>query len=268
MRRRVLPMLSIAALILFCSQPKSFAQWVVVADGAELLQQQPHDNVTMTYLRVALDRFNIRVATPRVLKFGAANQTPGQNPERSPRGFFLDEYISRYDALAAISASYVKTFSPPTPLGQIKSDGIIVGTPHSSWATEGVFCSDKGRASIEVATGSLADMNYRDCIQVGPILLQDHTVPADLLSSTTGGSDYDKMINGQVGHSIACIDKAGRVLLGLTGRMPLSELVAALKHAPLYCASAIRLQPGGMQVKSNLYGTDSYLHPSALVVAK
>lgn len=254
--------LLVAAMILLCSQPKSFAQWIVVTDGAELLRQQPHN----VFLRVALDHFNIRVATPRVPKFGVANQTSGQNPERTPRGFFLEDYIYRYDALAAISASYVLTFSPPTPLGQIKSDGMLVGTPHSSWATEGVFCSDDGRASIEVATRSLADMDYRDCLQVGPILLRDNAVPTGLPSSTASGSDYDKMISGQVGHSIACIDNTGHVLLGLIGRIPLSELVTALRQPPLNCASAIRLQPGGMRVKSDLYGTDSYLHPSALVV--
>ena len=176
-----------------------------MTDGVELLRQRIHGNVQITSLRVSLDKFDVRVATPQVQKFGAGNRAAelAGNPERSPRGLFLDDYINRYNALAAISAGYVVTFSPPTPLGQTKSDGVVIGTPHSSWATEGMFCSDKGRAAIDIAVSSLANVEYRDCLQVGPILLRNGVVPTGLPSSAGTGSDFEKMVKGHVGHSVA-----------------------------------------------------------------
>jgi hypothetical protein len=132
-----------------------------------------------------------------------------------------------------------------------------------------VFCSDKGRASILVAGSSLANLDYRDCLQVGPILLRDGAVQPNLQSSSAAGSDYDKMIKGQVAQAMVCIDSAGRVLLGVTSnRVPLADMVTALQQPPINCANAIRLQPGGMQVNSDLFGVDNYLHPSALLVIK
>jgi hypothetical protein len=274
MTLRIAATLSITALVFFCGQPKSLAgQWIDVEEGAELLRQQLRPNVSMIFLRVSLDRFDVRVATPQIPTFDGSKEKarPSSDveqytPERKPKGFFLEDYINRYVALAAISASYVETFSPPTPLGQIKSSGRVIGMPHFSWATEGVFCSDEGRVLIENATRPLADMNYRDCLQVGPILLQQSAVPAGLQNADGKGSDYDKIVSGQVGHSVVCIDGAGKVLLGLIGKIPLSQMVTALRQLPLNCVDAIRLQPGGMQVKSDLFGTDKYLHPSALVV--
>ena len=76
------------------------------------------------------------------------------------------------------------------------------------------------------------------------------------------------MVKGQVGHSVVCIDNAGRVLLILASKISLSELITALQQSPIDCSDAIRLQPGGLQVNSDLYGTDNYLHPSAVVVVK
>ncbi len=269
---RIAQALLIAACILLFDQQRPFAQWLPVEDGVEILRQPLDGNIPMTYLRISLDRFDVRVATPRVPKFGAARSgsETGLNPERGARGLFLDDYVSRYNAVAAISAGYVATFSPPTPLGQIKSDGVVIGTAHSSWATEGTFCSDKGRASIEIAGDMLTKPDYRDCLQVGPMLLLNGAVPSGLQNSSGKGSDYDRMVNGQVTQAMVCTDLAGRVLLGLTAKsgVTLSELVAALKQAPINCLNAVRLQPGGMLVKSDLYGVDNYLHPSALLVIK
>jgi hypothetical protein len=265
---RIISTLLIAGCILFWSEPKLFAQWQSVADGAELLRQPLHGGIAMTYLRVSLDKFNVRVATPRIPKFGVTSKD-AFNPERGARGLFLDDYLARYKGLAAISAGYVVTFSPPTPLGQIKSDGVVIGTPHSSWATEGTFCSDKGQASIETSTDPLSKSKYRDCLQVGPVLLLEGAVPSGLLSSANG-SDYDKMVRGQVPQAMVCIDSSGRVLLGLTAKsgVTLSEFVIALQHDPINCLNALRLQPGGMMVGPELYGSDVYLHPSALLVLK
>ena len=198
------------------------AQWEPVEDGIELLRAS--DSNSITYIRVSLDRFDVRVATPRVHKFGTtAPSDSNAYSERSPRGLLLDDYIARYDALAAISAGYVETISPPTPLGLIKSDGVTIGTAHSSWATEGAFCSDKGRASIEIATSTL-DADYRDCLQVGPILLLNGNIPKGLPSSSGSGGDFDKMMKGEVGQAMVCIDSSGRALFGLARRMPLATM--------------------------------------------
>lgn len=272
MSLRAAPTLAIATIfMLLFDPPHVFAQWAPVADGVELLQQPLHGGqITMTFLRVSLDKFDVRVAVPRISKFGASSSDATSNPDRSPRGLFLDDYINRYNALAAISASYVETFSPPTPLGQIKSDGLITGTSHSSWATEGTFCSDKGRALVGISSDLAAKSNYRDCLEVGPLLLLGGAIPNALPSSSATGTDYNRMINGQVPHSIVCIDNAGRVLLGLTAKSgaTLSEIVTTIQQAPIKCSDAIRLQPGGMRVNSDLFGVDRYLHPSALLVIK
>jgi Phosphodiester glycosidase len=258
------------ALLALCIVPSqataAFAQWTALPDGIELLRKQLPGNTYMTFSRVSLERFDVRVATPRVPRFGLGDVS--SSLERNPRGLFLEDYLSRYDALASISAGYVVSFSPPTPLGQIKSDGVIVGQPHSSWATEAVFCSDKGKALIESSPS--ADIpGYRDCLQIGPLLLRDGTAPAGLLNSTGRGADYDRMIKGQVGQAVICIDRGGRIVLGVSAKsVALSVVVTTLQGPELDCANAVRLQPGGMRVNGVLFGVDQYLHPSALLVLR
>jgi hypothetical protein len=120
---------------------------------------------TVDYLRVALSDVSVRVLTPLVpLK---STLPTVADPERALRGLSLADYLKIYDAAAVMSGGYIENYSPPTALGFVKSNGVSTTRSHESWLTDGVFCSDVGRAII--GPSSSADQtSFRDCLQAGP----------------------------------------------------------------------------------------------------
>jgi len=152
----------------------------------------------------------------------------------------------------------------------VKSDRVLVSSPHDSWLTEGFVCSDMGKVSI-FAKDRPSDLEpFRDCLQSGPLLLVGGKPPSDLPSRRTGG--YDTLARSTHEQAFVCVDGAGQVVLGVTGKVNLPGLVEWVRGPELGCVDAIRLtgkDTAGLRFGTELYGSDDYLFPSALgIVAR
>jgi len=239
-----------------------------ISDGL-ILRQKLLDNKTLTYVRVSLDRFDVRVITP-LAPFVDSKQALGNvsnNPERISRGFFLRDYLRRYNASAIISGGYIDSYSPPTSLGFVKSNSVTTSTPHASWLVDALFCSDVGRASVQLTTPTFDRPDFRDCLQAGPILLLNGTPPID--APSVRGSGYAKFARLSVERTFACLDAAGRVLMGVTEKIDLPTVVGALRSPEIGCVNAIGLtgsDTSGLLVKTRVFGNDTYLFPNVLAV--
>ena len=134
------------------------------------------------------------------------------NPERAPQGLSLSDLLIRYGALAVMSGGYIDTYSPPTALGFVKSNDILVAPPRNSWLTNGVFCSDKGRAVIQ---SGIPD-NFRDCLQAGPVLLSGGRAPPQ-----SNNQGYTKLAQSVQEQGFICLDFQGHVVLGVSDKINL-----------------------------------------------
>jgi hypothetical protein len=226
--------------------------------------QQVHlsDNKNVFFVRAPLEFFDVRVLSPLV-QFSA--QTRAGDPERAARGYFLQDYLRRFDAIAILSGGYIDTYSPPTALGFVKSDGNILSKEHTTWLTEGVFCSDSGRAIIETVGASADRPKFRDCLQAGPLILSKGKPPTDLPSRKSSG--FQKLSASVQEQCFVCLDTNQQVLIGVADKMDLPTLTAALSRTEIGCVNALRLtgqDTAGLRLRDGLFGSDDYLFPSAV----
>jgi hypothetical protein len=239
----------------------------IVAEGLELNRIELSDNKSANYLRISLDKVDVRVLTPLVpLSRGDKTfvDTAGEL-SRVTRGFFLEDYKRQYNALAIISGGYIETYSPPTPLGFVKSNKIRVSVPQDSWLTNAMFCSDEGRASIQLMNPVTDRPEFRDCLQAGPMLLRGGKPPSDLVDMPTSGSQ--KLLKVIQKQTFACVDQGRSVILGITEEIDIPTLITALQRTG--CVDAMRLtgsDTAGLLVKNELFGADDFLFPSAIGV--
>lgn len=236
-----------------------------LATGAEVFRLVLADRTEVIAVRVSLDKLNVRVLTAGVpLENTSTQQLP--NPERRARGYSLEEYLRRYDAMAVLSGGYIDSYSPPTPLGFVKSDGVVIHGLHRSWLVEGLFCSDAGRARIILIDNTDVPSQFRDCVQAGPVLLLGGAQP-----NLPGrqGEGYARLAKRSDEQTFVCISERQEVVLGVTSKMRLEDLVATLKRPEFLCVDAIRMtawDSAGLQIGDLLYGKDAYLFPSAIGV--
>jgi hypothetical protein len=262
---------SVAAMIgLALGLPRALAQDTppepkppqVIADGLVLHQATVAEGRLATYLRVDLEKFDVRVLSALLPRKDDKAQAA---PERAARGFFLNDYRTLHNAEAVLSGGYIASFSPPTPLGLIKSDWTVVNAPHESWLTDGYFCSEPGRAQIQRWIDLAA---FRDCLQAGPILLLQGEPPKDLGRSRRPGS-YKKLENSVQEQAFICTVMPNELILGVTDKINLPALVDFLSRKETGCTDAIRLtgeQTAGLVLSDKEFGHDDYLFPSVIAV--
>jgi uncharacterized protein YigE (DUF2233 family) len=198
---------------------------------------------------------------------GSSRGDPVSNLERKARGLFLEDYQRRYGALAILSGGYFASFSPPSPLGFVKSNRISISSPHESWLTEGMLCTDEGRLEITLKAQRADRPEFRDCLQAGPLLLLNGQAPTNLPSR--GAPGFEKLARSVQEQTFVCIDKQGKVILGVTEEADLAAVTEWLRRPDIGCADAIRLtgsNTSGLRVLSQLYGQDEYLFPSVIAV--
>jgi hypothetical protein len=228
------------------------------AQGLNIESQDLGSGKAAKYIRVDLGHFDVRVISPLVSLGG---QAIASNPERAPQGLSLLEYLIRYGALAVMSGGYIDTYSPPTALGFVKSNGTLVAPPRNSWLTNGLFCSDEGRAVIQ---SGIPD-NFRDCLQAGPVLLSGGHV-----SPQSNNPGYAKLAQSVQEQGFICLDSQSRVVLGVSDKINLQTLVDFLSRPEIDCKYALRLtglSTAGLRDRSGLViGHDDYLFPSAIGV--
>ena len=163
-----------------------------------------------------------------------------------------------------ISGGYLSSFSPPTPLGLVKSNGVLVSRPHDSWLVEGLYC-ENGSEAVIVKWQEENDLSsFRDCLQAGPILLLGGKQPQDVPSVESTG--YKKLAYSVQEQAFLCTLIGKRVALGITSETNLPALVDFLRDK-VGCIDAIRLtgkETAGLRYKDKLYGKDQFLFPSAI----
>jgi len=277
LQNKILQLLCATIAVCALSQTKSAisteagpALLKLVGDGLELRQMRINENKKLTFLQVSLKKFDVRVLTARV-PISSSNQKSPEifaTYERAPRGYFLQDYQRRYNAIAALSGGYIETFSPPTALGFIKSNGTVTDAMHKSWLTDGIFCSDKGSASIWQIDEASDAVNMRDCLQAGPLLIYRGRVFGNGIDIQNSG--FKKLARSVQAQGFVCIDKEGFVLLGISDAIDLSSFVEILRSPPINCIDALRLtgkETAGLRVADEfLFGKDEYLFPSALAI--
>ncbi len=214
---------------------------------------------SVSYLRVDLANFDVRILTPSLRRISSA----ATNPERTPQGLFLSDYLTRYDAAAVMSGGYIDSYSPPTALGFVKSNGTLVAPPHNSWLTNGLFCSDVGRAIVQSVGSDINKPDFRDCLQAGPILL----IAGNALSQVGANASYLKLAHSIQEQGFICIDGNSHVLMGVTDKINFATLVDFLNLPEIGCKDAVRLtglDTAGLRDRSHLFGHDDYLFPNAI----
>jgi hypothetical protein len=223
-------------------------------------------------LRVELGRFDVRVVAAAVQILGPETGGDPEYNERAAKGFFLVDYFRRYRATAVMGGGYTASFSPPTPFGLVKSSGVTINPSHVTWATEGVFCSDKGRVAIAISGTAADNPDFRDCFEAGPLLLLNSLPPVGVPSVQSSSASYDRIAREPIDHSFVCIDFAGRVVFGMFPHIKLKSLVNELRKPRLRCVKAMRLESAGLVLAAegnpNIFGKDKYLLPSVIAVIK
>ncbi len=230
-----------------------------VAKDLNIQKQELSGGQAVNFIRVDLSDFDVRVITPLVALGG--NFPASNNPERMPQGFLLSDYLTRYNAVAVMSGGYIDSYSPPTALGFVKSNGTLVAPPHKSWLTNGLFCSDVGRAVIQSSSPVSNKSDFRDCLQAGPLLLSaGHAL-------TEHGAGYQKLAQSLQEQGFICIDSQSRVLIGVSDKINLLTLIEFLSLPEIGCKDALRLtglDTAGLRDRNHLFGHDEYLFPNAI----
>lgn len=181
--------------------------------GLELHETTVSEGVSASYLRVDLHEFNVRVLSALV-PIGSLGIAPSTSPERAVRGLYLKDYLTLYHAAVVLSGGYMATFSPPTPLGLVRSNGIVISPPDHTWLTDGYFCSEPGHVQIERWI-DLAE--FRDCLQAGPLLLlkgkPQNDVPKDRRAQ------YQQFAALAQQHAFICTSISSEFVMGVTGKV-------------------------------------------------
>ena len=235
-------------------------------DGFELKHVPVTQTHSATYLIVNLGKYDVRVIAALVPPGAGKNNRQLAAPERAATGLSLDDYQRLYQARAVASGGYLASFAPPTPLGLLKSNGVLVSRSHQTWLVEGMYCSNAGQALILQWTQDADISNFRDCIQAGPILLHDGKEPNDVPSRQAIG--YNKLAMSIQEQTFLCTLTGNRIVLGVTDEVNLPTLVNFLRDK-VGCLNAIRFtgaETAGLRVNEQLYGNDRFLFPSALAV--
>ena len=213
-------------------------------------------------VRVSLDKFDVRVITPDMTEPHAQEVARASDPERSPRGLFLADYRQKYDLSVVVTGGYLASFSPPRPVGLVKSDGLLVSAVHENWQLDGIACFDKGLAAIDARERvEELEKKYPDCIQAGPLLLKDGKPPAE---GARRAPEFDALARKVVEQTAVCIDGNNNVLLVVADKMTLDQMTAALQRPELGCVRALALNSGPMLVNDKTFGADEYLVPNVV----
>lgn len=223
------------------------------------------NSLVINFVRVPQDKATVRVLAARVPILERAAQ--GSNPERAASGYSLNEYLTRYGAMVVLSGGYIDSYSPPTPLGLLRSQGLQINPIHRSWLLQGLFCSNEDNVEITLVDMDPLRRNFRDCVQGGPVMLLDGKVARD--PSIENNENYRRFANARIARTFVCIDRRKDVIVGLGEKSDLSNFVSALRGSELGCIDAIGLtgaQSGGMWAGKKLFGNDDFLFPSVIAV--
>jgi Phosphodiester glycosidase len=133
--------------------------------------------------------------------------------------FYLDE-----DALAVMSAGFLRTYSPVSPAGLLKFDGAIINTlSNTDPALGGIVCFANKNQELTIAARSnthIIDIS-NDCIQGGPLFISEGIVHDELERID---SEYTNFSSRRYVRTFLAKSKRGEILLGYTSPTSLFAL--------------------------------------------
>ncbi|MCG5249056.1 phosphodiester glycosidase family protein [Methylorubrum extorquens] len=201
---------------------------------------------------------NTRVAvlTAKTIKVG----------DQSVKGLFIDDYFEISRAKLVISGGYMSSFSPPIALGYLRVGGRQINPLHKSWITSGYFCTTGTEWTIEPATKELPPTRYKDCLQAGPLFI-DEGVDRYVLGGTISVNER-KLAESEQIQAFVCSNKNGQLLFGVVDEIRLDKLSKWLVERGK-CHSALRLSgstSAGLRVKDQLFGSNDLPLTDAIAV--
>ena len=180
----------------------------------------------------------------RVAPNGHQLDVLAQSPREKITGRTLLAYQKIHGVKAVLSGGFLKSFSPPIPLGMVKTNGQLQNRPiEKTDQLNGVFGIEGSRPRLVKFTDGISFDGWDDCIQAGPLLIDSGRIVIDETRLVLPATK--ELVFGRFIRSFVAIDRAGHVLLGLTGEISLPDLASVLARSPreggLDCEAALNL---------------------------
>lgn len=173
---------------------------------------------------------------------------------QSSRALLLGDYYRSSKAKIIISGGYMASFSPPTPLGLVKVDGTELSRPHKTWIGTGMVCAAGQQVRIAPFEALVSDKASTDCIQSGPLLVQNGVAHYNDNDDIKIGEK--KLVDSVQEQAFICIDGEQKIKLGVSDPIRLDDFTHILVDK-LHCQDALRLSGGptaGLETQFGLAG--------------
>lgn len=250
------------------------------AEHAQIVDEEVdiiEDGIQLNTVRLSVDgqEISARVLDADTAVFGLHVAT-SQNPDRRPEpeggrykaaGYSIREFAAGPDVVAAMTGTYLSSFTPPLALGYVRAQGETYNSAHGSWLTTGMVCTVDGVPQIfESSSGPLDDAE--DCIQSGPLLVQGGSA-----AWAASSPSQQRLWNSAQEQAIICTYGQG-VRLIVTEPITTGALMPLLTvgDGPLACTDAVRLS-GAQTAELHVTGRGGFtefetLMPNAFVVVR
>jgi hypothetical protein len=186
-------------------------------------------------------------------------------------GLSLKEYAKLGNYQIVQSGGYLSEWSPPYPLGYVKIHGKEYNRVHDSWVTKGTFCTDGHAFEIKKFTNYDQFDNWDNCIQTGPMIIDDHKPVVDKSNNAwpiTGDRHRQSFI---------CKNERNEFIMGVAENVKLTSFADFLatpeKDKGLGCVNAVSLTSKGIagifintKTQSTEIGNVDVPLPNAIVI--
>jgi hypothetical protein len=233
----------------------------VVSNGSELkVWLKAAEPVIISYLEIDPARHRLDLTT--TIRQGGSS---------------LREFLSDETATVAFTGGYLKSFSPPSPTGYLRIDGVDLNEiVHGDPVVNAILCFGRkgpGLTSVSI----FAAKTFRsqgageDCVQAGPLLITEGRASFDLSRSASRNR-----LSGEFERAFLAIDRRGWVFLGVSSAVSLillrDVLLAPTTEGGFDAQAAVILSgatTAGMEVRGGLgyaFGTVSTPLANAIIV--
>ncbi|WP_372088593.1 hypothetical protein P7L79_03595 (plasmid) [Tistrella mobilis] len=137
------------------------------------IHHQVYNKINIIYYKIPQNKGVIRIVSPRFEHYLAAKSPSSIIQNLAPDGSFILDMVDYFKPDALISGGYLSSLEPPIGLGGLKISERTLQPIHHSWLTNGIFCSSGTTWMIRDFVDKDDFYNDMDCLQAGPILLQN-----------------------------------------------------------------------------------------------
>jgi len=183
--------------------------------------------IRLSVVRVAVPQPGIQLAVTRNRKAG------GQS---------LEAYRKESGARVALSGGFLKSFYPPIPTGFVQSAGQAVNRPSPDPMLDGMLLVRRGQEVDMVRAAARPEVTaWDDALQSGPLLVMGGRA----VVSPSGPERVNEIVTRRFIRAFVAVDRTGRILLGMTGKVSLPDLAGLLARdadqGGLGCRTALNL---------------------------